>query len=382
MRVLQILNDDERGGVQTLAAIIEQGLRPDGVVIETAYLFPGPGTPVLRKLLCVVAMARRIWRRDYDALLAYQATSSILVGFFGWLAACSLRVVHQTCTPGAMSGVVRLADKIVGSLGLYTVNIANSGATWSEFRNYPARYRRAMALIEHGLDPLVPTHTRDATRRRFGLPGNRAVVLHVGRLVPQKNQDVLIRAVANLPDAHLALAGAGPDDERYEALAYELGVADRVHFLGAHAPAEIADLYAAADLFVFPSVWETFGLAAVEAAIAGLPVVAADLAVLREVLGTDVPQPVTFVAPHDVAGWARAISAWLDTPPEPTVIAAFAGEVAHRYSRERMIQSYRRLFARESAGAIAPVRPKVSMGSSASSRGDGKADHAAREMSA
>ena len=51
MRILQILNDDERGGVQTLAAIIEQGLRPHGFVFETVYLFPGPRTTLLRKLV-------------------------------------------------------------------------------------------------------------------------------------------------------------------------------------------------------------------------------------------------------------------------------------------------------------------------------------------
>jgi len=384
MRILQILNDDERGGVQTLAAIIEQGLRPHGFVFETAYLFPGPRTTLFRKLARAAAMALRIWRRDFDALLAYQAGSSILVGIFGWLARCPLRIVHQTCTPGAMARPVRLADKLVGSLGLYTVNIANSAATWSEFKDYPARYRRAMALIEHGLDPLVSTHTASDTRRRLGLPMNRPLLLNVGRLVPQKNQDVLIRALASLPGAHLALAGGGPDGDRYQALASELGVADRVHFLGARTPEEVADLYSACDLFVFPSVWETFGLAAVEAAIAGIPMVVADLAVLREVLGAEVAQPVTFVGAHDVDGWTDAIAAALDAPPEPTVVAAFAAEVAQRYSRERMIESYRRLFAGESAGTIRAARPlapaRRSNGSSRAVSGEGH--RAAREMSA
>ena len=57
--------------------------------------------------------------------------------------------------------------------------------------------------------------------------------------------------------------------------------------LGALPADDIADLYAAADLFVFPSTWETFGLAAVEAGMAGLPMVVADLPVLREVLRAD-----------------------------------------------------------------------------------------------
>ena len=73
-------------------------------------------------------------------------------------------------------------------------------------------------------------------------------------------------------------------DDFIHALAVTLGVDDRLHMLGALPADDIADLYAAADLFVFPSIWETFGLAAVEAAMVGMPMVVADLPALREVL--------------------------------------------------------------------------------------------------
>lgn len=94
-------------------------------------------------------MARRIARRDFDALVAYQATASILVGAIGWLCGCPLRIVHQTCTPDETAWPVRLADKIAGALGLYTLNIINSASTHVEFDAYPAKYRRSMQLIEH-----------------------------------------------------------------------------------------------------------------------------------------------------------------------------------------------------------------------------------------
>ena len=87
--------------------------------------------------------------------------------------------------------------------------------------------------------------------------------------------------------------------------------------LGALQAQDIADLYAAADLFVFPSIWETFGLAAAEAAMAGMPMVVADLPVLREVLHADGSEPVTFVAPQNVEGWIAAIGRALAAPPAP-----------------------------------------------------------------
>jgi glycosyltransferase involved in cell wall biosynthesis len=344
MRILQILHDDERGGVQTLAGMIERGLLPHRFAVETAYLYPRGGAPAFTKLVYALRMVRTIWRGNFDTLVAYQSTASILAGVVGWLSGCRLRVVHQTCTLAEMPRLLRLMDMVTGTLGLYSANIINSAATWAEFARYPARYRRAMVLIEHGVDAPVPALSRDAARRRFGLPSSRPILLNVGRLAAQKNQDALIRALACVPQAHLVLAGAGPQRDAFRTLAVTLGVDDRLHLLGAFPADDIADLYAAADLFVFPSTWETFGLAAVEAAMAGLPMVVADLAVLHEVLRADGAEPVDFVAPADVEGWIAAIGKALAAKPAPHQLASFARAIARKYSRQRMMESYLSLF--------------------------------------
>ncbi len=355
MRVLQILHDNERGGVVTLACMIEEGLARRGIQVENAYLYPRSGLGPLRKLVCAVSMMNRILRGNFDALVAYQATASILVGVAGRLRGCQLRIVHQTCTPDEMAYPVRLADKLAGSLGLYTVNIANSVFTRSEFADYPQRYWRSMVLIEHGLDVPVAVHSPDETRRRFGLPAERPLLLNVGRLVAQKNQHVLIRALTQLPDCHLAVAGAGPNRDAYRALAVSLGISDRVHLLGGLSSSDVADLYKASDLFVFPSVWETFGLAAVEAAMMRLPMVVADLAVLREVLAAPPWQPAAFVAPGDVAGWISAIGEALRNKHAPAVLQSYAEVISQKYSRERMISAYLKLLRRHEACPVAEV---------------------------
>jgi glycosyltransferase involved in cell wall biosynthesis len=352
MRILQIIHDDERGGVQKLSAMIEDGISPRRFAVETAYLYPRTGTSILAKLVHVLRMARRLWRGGFDTLVAYQSTASILVGFIGWLGGCRLRVVHQTCTPGETPRPLRLLDRLAGTFGLYTANIVNSAATWAEFARYPARYRRSMILIEHGLDAPAPTRSRAATRRLFNLPASQPIILNVGRLTSQKNQDVLIRALACLPQAHLVLAGAGPKDAAFHMLAVTLGVDDRLHMLGALPADDIADVYAAADLFVFPSTWETFGLAAAEAAMIGMPMVVADLPVLHEVLRADGTEPVAFVAPNDVEGWIAAIGKAITTPRTTPLAGssavgpdgAFARAIGRKYSRQRMVESYLSLF--------------------------------------
>lgn len=343
MRILQVLNDQERGGVQVLAGMIEQGLSPHQIAFETAYLFPRPGLPALAKLAAAWRAARCIWREDFDALIAYQAAASILIGVVGWLRGCRLRIVHQTSTPAATAPLIRWLDKLVGALGLYSANIANSAATWAEFAGYPASYRRAMVLIEHGLDAPAPRRRRDEARRRFNLPPSRPLLLNVGRLMAQKNQELLIRVLQSLPEVDLVLVGGGLKADAYHALAVALGVRDRLHILGALPPDDIADLYLAADLFVFPSTWETFGLAAVEAAMVGMPIVVADLPALREVLRADISAPVAFVPPHDVDGWTAAIRAAL-APPPAQVTAIFARTMRRKYSRQRMIEGYLGLF--------------------------------------
>jgi glycosyltransferase involved in cell wall biosynthesis len=100
----------------------------------------------------------------------------------------------------------------------------------------------------------------------------------VARLVPQKRVHLAIETLACLRDLGcdmpLTIVGDGPERSRLEALAAQHGIADRVVFVGAVAPAEVSRYLAAADLMLFPAHAEGFGLAVAEALMAGVPVVA------------------------------------------------------------------------------------------------------------
>jgi glycosyltransferase involved in cell wall biosynthesis len=107
---------------------------------------------------------------------------------------------------------------------------------------------------------------------------NRPIVLFVGRLVPYKGVDILLQAVKEL-DAVALIVGDGPMRSGLEALAQQLGISDRVRFLGSVADAELAALYRACSVFVLPSVTrqEAFGVVQLEAMAAGRPVVSTDV---------------------------------------------------------------------------------------------------------
>ncbi|ANP55160.1 glycosyltransferase involved in cell wall biosynthesis [Streptomyces griseochromogenes] len=123
--------------------------------------------------------------------------------------------------------------------------------------------------------------SRKEARAFYGLPEDAYVVGGIGRLVPAKRFDVVVRAVARMPgDTRLLLAGSGPEEEALRRTVRELGIADRVVLAGdlpylpdprGDAP-DMATLLSAMDVLAAPGTDETFGLAVLEALAAGLPV--------------------------------------------------------------------------------------------------------------
>jgi glycosyltransferase involved in cell wall biosynthesis len=132
------------------------------------------------------------------------------------------------------------------------------------------------------------THYNGVDLARFAAPrdDDGATILHVGRLVEKKGTAVLLRAFAAVrsahPEAKLAIVGEGPLERRLRRLAGTLGIADAVLFMGYQAPAAVAGYMARAALLAAPSLTASDGDAeglpnvVVEAAAAGLPVVASD----------------------------------------------------------------------------------------------------------
>lgn len=98
--------------------------------------------------------------------------------------------------------------------------------------------------------------------------------LFVGRLTPRKAPDLVLQALAEEEDVSCVFVGDGPMRAKLERLADELGVRDRVAFLGLKTPAELAGIYANAEFLVLPSVSESMPLVIVEAMASGVPVLA------------------------------------------------------------------------------------------------------------
>ena len=164
-----------------------------------------------------------------------------------------------------------------------------------------------------------------ALRERVGARDGERILLTVSRLAKEKQIELLLHALSKTRvPAHLAIAGEGPHAGALRDLAFSLGLADRVHFLGLIERAELPGLYASCDAFVFASVTETQGLVLAEALAAGALVIAPDTAQIREVVDR-----AGLLVPPGVDAFAAAFDR---VPAQPDAERAkSAAEVAGRY---------------------------------------------------
>lgn len=332
LHLLLLVTRDEQGGVQILTRMIASGLAGEDIVVTTLALADGP-----------FAILRHILFRRPDAVFTFHAAASVIGCTLAAMSGISLRAAHQTAMPHAVRPHWRLLDRLCGRLGLYSHVVANSTATGWSFLSYPKPYRNRLVLIPHGVEPL-PSAGGDNWRQRLAIPADAPFLLATGRLAPQKNHAIAIAALVHLPHAHLAIAGDGPDRALLLQLALDAGVAGRLHLPGGLDRVALGALMAEADIYLFPSVWETFGLAGVEAGMAGLPIVAADLPVLREVLapGSDLDM-VRFHPATDAAALARAARALLTQAASTARRARSAHAFLTQMGTAPMLARYRAL---------------------------------------
>ncbi len=168
-------------------------------------------------------------------------------------------------------------------------------------------------LAASPLTPQPPLPSPDKVQSGEGTGVRRAgewgEVLFVGHLRYYKGVDYLLRALVELPRAHLTIVGTGPMERAWRALAHELRVADRVEFVGEVADAELPAYYAACDIFVLPSSErsEAFGVVQLEAMAAGKPVVCTEIGTGTSFVNRD--GETGFVVPaRDARALASAIA--------------------------------------------------------------------------
>jgi N-acetyl-alpha-D-glucosaminyl L-malate synthase BshA len=175
-------------------------------------------------------------------------------------------------------------------------------------------------------------------------PANEKILIHISNFRPVKRVATVVEVFARVRQrvpSRLLMVGDGPDQEAAVQLAATLGVAADVEFLGEQDL--LVPLLSLADVFVLPSVQESFGLAALEAMACSVPVVASRIGGLPEVIDDGVTGFLH--APDDVGGMAGSVVRLLTDNARHARMAAAARTAARdRYAAERIVPHYENLY--------------------------------------
>ncbi|MDF4252269.1 glycosyltransferase [Streptomyces sp. WMMB303] len=397
MRVLHIITGLDVGGAEEQLRLLLRHLPDHSVRGEVlALTSPGSvaegiradGTPVAhlgmagnRDLAALPRLVRLVRSGGYDLVHTHLYRACV----YGRIAARLAGVRPVVATEHSLGDrALEGRPLTAGVRALYlaterlgTTTVAVSATVEQRLRRWGVPTAR-LCTVPNGIDAArfrFDPAARAAVRNGLGLAPDAFVVAGVGRLVPGKRFDTLVDAVAALPGAHLLLAGDGPELPALRARAAALGAEDRVRLLGEcaggpgtrQAPRgtgpDVPQVLAAADVFAAPSPEESFGLAAIEALAAGLPVLYAACPAIEDLPPGQAPGAHRFTAsPHGPVEALRGSLARhaADSARAPRPARLPVPPAVHRYDiahcAERLALVYRSALGAPPDGGTARVR--------------------------
>ncbi|NJP69254.1 glycosyltransferase [Streptomyces spiramenti] len=372
MRVLHVITGLGTGGAEQQLAALVRRLPAHGDIVCDVITLTNPGAVAdrlradgvrvghlgmagNRDLAALPRLTRAIRRGRYDVV----HTHLYRAGVYGRIAARAAGVRAVVATEHSL-GEERIEGRplTAPTRGLYLATerlghatVAVSAAVARRLRQWGVPAER-LHVVPNGIEPTryrCGPSARRGTRARLGIAPDAFVVAGVGRLVPGKRFDQLVRAVAAVPTAVLVLVGDGPERARLLRLAAGSGAARPVRFLGDRSAEEVPTLLAACDALVSPSREETFGLAVLEGLAAGLPVLHASCPALEELPADHAPGAARFDGglPELTTALRALAAAGPVRLPQPRAVRHYdIGRAA-----ESLTEIYRRTAARAAATA-------------------------------
>ncbi len=209
-------------------------------------------------------------------------------------------------------------------------------------------------FLTHGLRPPTTVISNGVDIQRYQpekLPGENIAdryqlprglhILSVGRLMKDKKLDLLIQAMRRVCDrleAHLLVVGRGSERPRLKTLIHQLGLEPFIHLLGYVPEQDLPALYRACDLFAIPSLVEVQSLPALQAAVSGLPIVAANSAALPELVSHG--ENGLLVSPLTADGMGAAILDVLSQPGEAKRMGQVSLKIGRQHDEQLTFQAY------------------------------------------
>ncbi|MDI6745949.1 MAG: glycosyltransferase family 4 protein [Rhodocyclaceae bacterium] len=200
-----------------------------------------------------------------------------------------------------------------------------------------------ITALRNGVDlQLFQPEDKPQARAAFGM-NDKFAIASVGHLIERKGHHLVIAALAQIPDAELYLVGGGEEDSRLRALADQLGVTNRVHFLGAMPQAKLRTLYSAVDCLVLASSREGWANVLLEAMACGTPVAASNVWGTPEVVAS--PAAGVLMRERSADGIVEAIRRLQQSLPERTATRHYAEQFSWNDTTEGQLAIFRHILA-------------------------------------
>lgn len=349
--VILVCTQMEAGGAQIVAMSMARYLVSNGYAATVVFLyrkravfddelnvevlFPRKPSPwdyirIVGRLLVFVR------KRRPQAIIGMAHYSSPLATVAGWITGVPRRIATQTSQPSRQNLFARGLDLVCGICGIYTANIPASTTIEHAFDRFPRAYRAKLRTIYNGVSVPSLSLTKMQARKEFGLDPDAFLVVTCGRLSAVKNQELLLDVVHRIPGIHLAILGEGELRSALEASIAAKKLQGRVTLLGEVPPDRVARFLRTGDVFAFPSHSEAFGMAAVEAMMSGLPIIASAYPAIAEVIGEAGP----LIDSNDVDGWVTAVERYYKDPSQLSASAARSVRQGSLFTFEKMMKSY------------------------------------------
>jgi glycosyltransferase involved in cell wall biosynthesis len=209
-----------------------------------------------------------------------------------------------------------------------------------------------LTVLRNGVDTdFFRAVDRDAVRATHGLSG--LVLLSVGHLVPEKGHDLVIAALARLPEAQLLIAGEGAERSRLEQCAHRHGVSGRVRFLGALPQQRLVEYYGVADALVLASSREGWPNVLLESLACGTPVIASNVGGCAEVVG--VPEAGALLPERSAEAIVAAVRELVARNVPRDTVRRYAGQFSWAATTAGQLELFARVLSAPRASAQATL---------------------------
>ena len=349
MKILYVDLEREWRGGQSQALLTVRGLRALG---HDAQLLSVQDSPLARRaetagitvhnvgksarqIGAALLLHKLLAKQNYDVLHANEPHALTAAGLAGTQKKVPIVLSRRVAYPLSRGGLAgkryQIPQRVIAISHFVEQSVLNSGIPLEK-----------LAVVYEGVDiPSPPTpEARQHARQRWGVNGKEMLLGCVGYLLPEKGQEIAVRAFSTvlkkIPTACLLLAGDGPCRPALEALVRQLGLQDAVNFAGF--VQDVSQVYAALDVFLFPSLAEPLGTSLLAAMAWGLPVLAVASGGVPEYVvdgesGLLAPQPDLELFS------ARMLRLLSDESLRNTLGQKAKCSIAERFSADRMVEN-------------------------------------------